>query len=167
MDSVLNQRTVWSVDGCRGCPFTAKTEGQEAWRTLRQKSQEMTYWLMQRHIILELSIAGQELPNTSISTHRAKGACGDRQGIYEISHTHLPTELDKEQCTHHISTSKMHQAFYNWTRSFTLIAFIFTIPSSPTASHWYFLSTASCSTDPRGYRVFLQKHLWDIIILTK
>lgn len=28
-----NHRTVWSVDSCRGCPLTARTDGQEAQRT--------------------------------------------------------------------------------------------------------------------------------------
>ena len=92
----------------RSCFFTAKTDRQQTWKTLRERNQEI-----QRHFILERGIGAQEVPNTSISTHSVKGTCGDCQDIYEVSHTHSPTTLDREQCTHHVSPAKMNQAFYS------------------------------------------------------
>ena len=49
MDSALNWRAGWSADSCRGHSFTAEADGQQTWRTLRERNQEMTYWLIQRH----------------------------------------------------------------------------------------------------------------------
>lgn len=144
MDSTLNPEQADRQTAVRSCFFTAKTDHQQTWRTLQERNEEMTYWLIQRHFILERGIGAQEVPNTSISTHSVKGTCGDCQEIYEISHTHLPTKLDREQCTHHISPAKMNQVFYSWTPSLTLVTFTFTITSSPTISHWYWYFPFHC-----------------------
>lgn len=85
--------------------------------------------------------------------HKAKVACGNWQGIGEVSHISSPTGLDKQQRTHHISTFQMHQALYNYQHHFPQLVQICHSLLSPRVNPQYPPSSASHSTGPRGYRV--------------
>lgn len=163
MDSTLNPEQADRQTAVRVCPFTAKTDRQQTWRTLRERNQEMTYWLIPETLYFRM---WHWSPRGAKPIHqypqRERYLWRLSRNIWNITHSltnkigqramHVPYKLCQNepgllQLNTIIYTNCIHIHHYLLSHHQPLVLI---------------LSTASWSTGPRDYRVF-HRHTYGLV----